>query len=928
MQRLLKRWTRKTRKDTARLDVVMGENEALSVKFLHGVASGDPTSHSVILWTKLTPSNVQNPILVQYEIFADDASDTSTPRTRIQYGTVSTNIDVDYTVKVDVKGLQPSTRYFYQFLSLSSPTQDAQNTTVIAKSVMGSTKTLPDKDADVAQIKIVVVSCCNLAWGFFNGYASAARHEDIVLVVHLGDYIYEYAHGEYGDGAPMGRIPLPNRHLQNLQDYRTRHAQYKMDPDVQELHLNTPMIALGKLADLIMLDTRIEGRDENAWSRKVVGDANRTIMGNDQEQWLHNELVTSQSRGAQWRLLGNQVVFSPLKAWGHMLNPDAWDGYPANRQRLLDVMKNGNIDNNVFITGDIHAAFGFDVTLHPTRPSHYNASTGKGSVAVELVTPSIASGSPLENIPLIGDRLEKPAVRLVKKMEPHVKYTDLLRHGYMLITLTPEVLQSDFWFSDTIKRSDASESLGASVFVERGANRITRVVQYPLKRVKLNERGRRREITASAHGTDDMRAAELCVNKIQIVSRVTADLNVSGSWVGSEADEGRPQIRWKTTNVLLIAATYLLQPLMTENTPSEAFNPNQPITPRNPIISHLKLPHTYEIAPYVPTTATQSIPKPSEPDLLYPSEQHLKQKRQNLPPSPFIFQSPDPNASPIPSTLPSPTPVNLLPDIVPDQPLNSPYASLLPSTPKSATQCVVTLLQGVTNQRDACGYPACLRGINVNALKQGSTQAIALGVCITRGTLNAQFDTYNIAPFYASLLESICPDMSTIYNFLVDGLVMSLSPRAFAYSDIVPAVTTSGECTTRNPVTQRRCAAEVSANSVNVLANYLVNVSAGAPSLLDMKATECTTCAQLLYGTPGMYPANATFLSGSQHVAGTDYQNLAVAAIETVCGPAFMNSSVPLRIGSPLNSSSSLDLIPQYLILVLALILMLMVHRA
>ncbi|KAJ3253463.1 hypothetical protein HK104_007269, partial [Borealophlyctis nickersoniae] len=382
------------------------EVEGLGWTFLHGIASGDPLSDSVILWTKVTPPSpsFSSPIGVRYEVSATTTFvevDTPYGRQRqlrlgpvIQHGDVVTGPEVDYTVKVDVRGLEPSTKYFYRFLIPGTPP---------VYSPLGQTRTLPSAEEDIEHLTLAVVSCSNAAMGFFNSYGNIATREEVDVVVHLGDYIYEYADGEFGYGAPIGRTPEPNVNLRTLHDYRTRHAQYKRDPDLQAAHAAHPWIVIwddhefadnidgrpehaarvaagmrayfeylpirertvdrdgriyrtfqfGRLVDLVMLDTRIVGRDETdlrSWS--LISNPNRTILGDVQEQWFKTELTKSQHRGAHWRFIGNQVVFSPLHLMGHPVGVDSWDGYPAARARIVEHIRGEGIGNVVFLTGE------------------------------------------------------------------------------------------------------------------------------------------------------------------------------------------------------------------------------------------------------------------------------------------------------------------------------------------------------------------------------------------------------------------------------------------------------------------------------------------------------------------------------------------------------------------------------------------------
>lgn len=196
------------------------------VRFAHGVASGDPLSDRVILWTRLSteaPGEVQ----VVWEV-------SSRPdfTTLVRSGSTATSTTRDMTIKVDVTGLSPGTSYWYRF-------QASGNV-----SASGRTRTLPT--GSVAQLRLAVFSCANHPAGYFNAYADAAARTDLDATVHLGDYIYEYGAGGYAtqSASALGRAPQPATEILSLADYRARHAQYKTDPDLQALHAAAPMIAV------------------------------------------------------------------------------------------------------------------------------------------------------------------------------------------------------------------------------------------------------------------------------------------------------------------------------------------------------------------------------------------------------------------------------------------------------------------------------------------------------------------------------------------------------------------------------------------------------------------------------------------------------------------------------------------------------------
>ena len=346
-----------------------GSDDDTTVAFLHGVASGDPQSDRVILWTRATPSR-DEALQLRWQVAAD-AAFTSV----VAQGTTSTGAERDYTVKVDAAGLQPGTRYFYRFSFGAG-----------SHSPVGRTRTLPG--GAVQQVKLAVFSCANYPRGYFNAYADAATLADIDAAVHLGDYLYEYPKDGYasGNAAALGRVSVPQTETLALADYRRRHAQYKTDTDLQALHAAVPMIAVwddheiandtwrngaenhteasegsfaarkaaalqayhewmptrlpdaaqpdriyrsfdfGSLVSLHMLDTRLVGRDlqldiagyvtangfDAARFTADVTAADRQLLGTAQTAWLQARL---QASTATWQVLGQQVLM------GRMLIP-------------------------------------------------------------------------------------------------------------------------------------------------------------------------------------------------------------------------------------------------------------------------------------------------------------------------------------------------------------------------------------------------------------------------------------------------------------------------------------------------------------------------------------------------------------------------------------------------------------------------------
>ncbi|MCU8074724.1 alkaline phosphatase D family protein [Shewanella sp. SM29] len=202
------------------------DDNSVPAQFLHGIASGDPAVDAVILWTRVTPES-ESDVKVSWQVASDAAFSQL-----VTTGETVTNASRDYTVKIDARGLRAGQTYFYRFMTGDKT------------SVVGKTRTLPE--GDVSSVKLAVMSCANFPAGYFNVYELAAAQDDLDAVVHLGDYIYEYARGGYASehAAELGREVLPANELLTLSDYRTRHGQYHTDASLQKLHAKVPFITV------------------------------------------------------------------------------------------------------------------------------------------------------------------------------------------------------------------------------------------------------------------------------------------------------------------------------------------------------------------------------------------------------------------------------------------------------------------------------------------------------------------------------------------------------------------------------------------------------------------------------------------------------------------------------------------------------------
>ena len=472
--------------------------------FYHGVASGDPLPDRVIIWTRLTPEKMTSAIPVKWEV-AEDINFSSIYKS----DTLSAKSLHDFTIKVDVDGLQPDHVYYYRFSAQGK------------NSITGRTRTTPVSSID--ELKFAVVSCSNWEWGYFNAYSKIADRSDLNAVLHLGDYIYEHGVGGYGD-TTIGRYNLPKHEIITLQDYRTRYSQYRTDKGSRRVHQQHPFITIwddhevannsyeagaqnhqedegdyearkqaakqayyewlpirennqlyrsisfGPLADLIMLDERLAGRTKpvDSLSDPQYNDETRSMLGPGQLQWFEQQLSSSR---AAWKLIGNQVIFSDLDL-SQVLprmprNLDSWDGYPAEKKQIKDFIINNRIRDVVFVTGDTHASWAIEVATDVANT--YDPSTSRGAFAIEFGTPSISAANSNERNPT--EKVKQSEVVLMNS-NPHLKYTNNRDHGYLILTLSSSQATSEWFYVETLRKEGGVEFLGESMTVKKGTTSI------------------------------------------------------------------------------------------------------------------------------------------------------------------------------------------------------------------------------------------------------------------------------------------------------------------------------------------------------------------------------------------------------------------------------------------------------------------------
>ena len=465
--------------------------------FSLGVASGDPIRRGVVLWTRLAPQPLEpgggmEPANVEvgWEIARDEAM-----RNVVTRGTTVATPQLAHSVHVEVDTLEPDRWYWYRFRA-----GDAQ-------SPIGRTRTMPPRDASPPELRFAFASCQHFEAGLFTAYEHMAQ-EDIDLVVHLGDYIYEYA-GQ--DGRVRKHL---GKEIQSLDDYRIRPAQYRSDPLLQGMHARCPWLvtwddheldnncandcseetgidpveflirranayqayyemmplrrralprgpqmqlyrkfSFGRLAEFLMLDTRQYRTDQPNGDvmSEITGDAlspEGTLLGHRQLGWLQASLIDS---AARWNVLAQQVMMAMVR------NPngyymDGWPGYVHERGRLMQFLQGRQIANPIVLTGDSHANWVNELRVD-------DRETDTPIIATEFMGTSISSD---------GDGVDKlDDWDAITSRNQHVRFLNGER-GYVRCTVTPQTWRSDFRVVEYVSRPGAPVTTRASFVVESG----------------------------------------------------------------------------------------------------------------------------------------------------------------------------------------------------------------------------------------------------------------------------------------------------------------------------------------------------------------------------------------------------------------------------------------------------------------------------
>lgn len=462
--------------------------------FSLGVASGDPLPNAVVIWTRLAPNPLEadggmpdKKVPVAWKVATRENMQHV-----VKDGTAYARPEHVHSVHVDVTGLEPNTEYYYQFHVGSN------------ESPVGRMKTAPAADSAVDELNFAFASCQNYPYGFYTAHNHLAE-EDLDVVFHLGDYIYEGS----AQGS-LGRGHEPSHEITSLSDYRIRYGQYKSDSKLQKAHAAAPWIVtwddhevannyadeidegtppeaflkrraaayqaywehqplrrshmpdgpdmplyrrftFGNLAQFDVLDTR-QYRDDQTHSSEEAKDPDRTILGDEQEEWLVDGLDNSTTK---WNVLANQV---PFAATDNNPDPnetdfgggDKWDGYQADRKTVLDAMSRNDDLNPVVITGDVHRNYAYNLKADFSNPD-------SETVGTEYVGTSISSFGDGSGLTQFGPSVSNPWQRFYN-----------IDRGYVHCRITPEQWTTDYRIVSTVEEPNASVRTLASFATEAG----------------------------------------------------------------------------------------------------------------------------------------------------------------------------------------------------------------------------------------------------------------------------------------------------------------------------------------------------------------------------------------------------------------------------------------------------------------------------
>ncbi|MFJ3923703.1 alkaline phosphatase D family protein [Streptomyces sp. NPDC090022] len=500
--------------------------------FLHGVASGDPLPDGVLLWTRVTPTPDAVPgsgrgpaTQVGWEV----AEDRNFARI-VASGTVTATADSDHTVKADVRGLRPQATYFYRFTAGGgvSPVGRTRTTAAHDASTPGvrfGVVSCANWEAGYFSAYRHLAARTDLdavlhlgdyiyeyqAGGYPEAKYGVRRHQPAHEIVTLADY--RLRHGTYKTDGDLQALHAAHPVVAIWDDHEFADDTWSGGADnhtpgtegdwaaraaaAKQAYFEwmpvRPSIAgtcyrrlrFGSLADLHLLDLRSFRSQQAKTGSGSVDDPERTLTGRAQLDWLKSGLASST---ATWKLVGTSVMISPV-AFGslpsHLLGPlakllglpegglainvDQWDGYTDDRKELLGHLKDHNIKNTVFLTGDIHMAWANEV---PVNMATY---PGSGTAATEFVVTSVTSDNIDDILHVPENTASLAAEAAIKGANWHVKWLDMDAHGYGVLNVTAEASQMDYYVVSDKKKRDATSAWSRSYRTPNGSQKVERV---------------------------------------------------------------------------------------------------------------------------------------------------------------------------------------------------------------------------------------------------------------------------------------------------------------------------------------------------------------------------------------------------------------------------------------------------------------------
>jgi len=438
--------------------------------FLYGVASGDPDTSAVWLWTRIEPTPGQDSLPVRWEI--SETPDFGSPA---DSGTEYAHSGLDFTVKVRAAGLMPGRSYYYRFLFQ----------TFISDT--GRSRTLPSGTTN--SVKLAVLSCSSIYSGYFNGYRHLAENATADFCVHLGDYIYEYP-----DADERVRMPDPAPSVPNdLASWRERHKYYLLDPDLRAARKSMPWITLWDNHDInnsnganpspgSMQAFReyLPIRNDSLSAQNIIyrsfdfgnllrlniadillyrtfdtlSDGSFNILGNAQFDRICSQLKSSDKI---WNVMGGQKMFGGWYTYGipdlllnlvpndgPVFSDNGWDGFIPSRNRLIDTLRTYNINNFVSIAGDAHFSVAMDVVKDPRDLNEYDPVSGAGAAGMDFLPTSISRGNFDESG--IPPSLMPNFYDFSNQANPHHVYFEGIEHGYGLLEFSPDSLIAHYLY--------------------------------------------------------------------------------------------------------------------------------------------------------------------------------------------------------------------------------------------------------------------------------------------------------------------------------------------------------------------------------------------------------------------------------------------------------------------------------------------------